>query len=400
MNFSNQNPAPSVGSLLDAHDWSFPAPIAYGPGRLSQLGEMTRTMDIRSPMIVTDRGSADLPFIGQATRSLAEAGITCRVFSEISTNPGEADVRRSVDAYRSGRHDAVIAVGGGSGMDAGKATAMMAHHDLELWQFDFESETPVLPAGHVFPKLICIPSTAGTGAETESTAMVTDPERAMKLCVWHPELKPSLALLDPKVTLALPPSLTAWTGIDALVHAVEAYCVPNFHPMCDGIALEALTLIGRYLPIAVAQPNNLLARGGMQVGACLAGIAFLKGLGLVHAISHMVGAEFNTHHGLTNAIVLPTVLRFNAPSIEDKLCAMTHALQLDADNFDAFYLWICSLLDQLDIPKSLSDVGIPVEAAGRLAEKAYKDTAVATNPRSADIQTIEKLIVAATLQGR
>ena len=217
--------------LLEAHDWSFPVPTAYGPGRLAELGEMIRGRGISNPLIVTDRGSADLPFIEQATESLLEAGINNRVFSEISTNPGETDVARSVAAYRSGGHDAVIAIGGGSGMDAGKATALMAHHDLDLWQFDFEREIPTLPAGHVFPKLICIPTTAGTGAETESTAMVTHAERGMKLCVWHPDLKPSLALLDPQITLALPSSLTAWTGIDALVHALEAYCVPSFHPM-------------------------------------------------------------------------------------------------------------------------------------------------------------------------
>lgn len=391
---------PPIESLLENHDWSFPVPVAYGPGRLNQLGQMTRAMGINNPLIVTDRGSATLPFITRATRSLVEVGISSRVFSDISPNPGEAEVRRSRDAYRSGGHDAIIAVGGGSGMDAGKATALTAYNDLDLWQFDFERDTPALPADHIFPRLICIPTTAGTGAETESTAMVTHAERGMKLCVWHQDLKPSLTLLDPEVTLALSPSLTAWTGMDAMIHAIEAYCVPDLHPMCDGIALEALALISCYLPIAVVEPDNLAARGGMQIGACLAGVSFLKGLGLVHAISHMVGAEFDTHHGLTNAIILPTVLRFNATSIGDKLCAMSRAVKLDQDNFDAFHSWICVLLDRLEIPRSLSDIGIPVDAARRLAEKAYQDTATATNPRPVDIETIERLIVEATTKGR
>lgn len=386
--------------LLEAHDWSFPVPTAYGPGRLAELGEMIRGRGISHPLIVTDRGSADLPFIEQATESLLEAGINNRVFSEISTNPGETDVARSVAAYRSGGHDAVIAIGGGSGMDAGKATALMAHHDLDLWQFDFERDIPTLPTGHVFPKLICIPTTAGTGAETESTAMVTHAERGMKLCVWHPDLKPSLALLDPEITLGLPSSLTAWTGIDAMVHAIEAYCVPNFHPMCDGAALQALELIGQWLPVVCADPGDVRARGGMQVGACLAGVAFLKGLGLVHAMSHAVGAEYETHHGLTNAVLLPAVLRFNAPAIAHKIPAMASALAIQATDFLSFYHWVCDLLDKLEIPARLCDLGVPEDAAARLAAKALSDTAASTNPRVVELAAVEAVLLDAMTVGR
>ena len=285
-------------------------------------------------------------------------------------------------------------------MDAGKATALTANNDCDVWQFDFDREVPVLPAGHVFPKLICIPSTAGTGAETESTAMITHTDRGMKLCVWHPDLKPSLTLLDPEITVGLPSALTAWTGVDAMVHAIEAYCVPDYHPMCDGIALEALELIGRWLPTAVATPGSMVARGGMQIGACLAGVSFLKGLGLVHAISHMVGAEYDTHHGLTNAVALPAVLRYNAPAIEDKLPAMSRALGLQQTDFETFHTAICELLDQLAIPVTLAELGVPVEAAGRLAEKAHQDAAAGTNPRPADVGDIERLIVEAITVGR
>ena len=285
-------------------------------------------------------------------------------------------------------------------MDAGKATALTAYHDCDLWQFDFERDLPELPADHHFPPLICIPTTAGTGAETESTAMVTHTERGLKLCVWHPELKPSLALLDPELTVGLPSSLTAWTGIDAMVHAIEAYCAPDFHPMCDGIALEALELIARYLPVAVNEPGNLTARGGMQVGACLAGVSFLKGLGLVHAISHMVGAEFDTHHGLTNAIALPAVLRFNATHIADKVPALARALGAEGGDFHAFYAIVCDLLDTLAIPRSLSEIGVPAESAAVIAEKAVLDTAAGTNPRSASIEELEQLIVEVITVGR
>jgi alcohol dehydrogenase class IV len=387
-------------NLLANHDWSFPVPIAYGPGRLGEMGERATNLGLTKPLIVTDQGSAGLPFIDTLQQALLSAGITSEVFAEVAPNPRDSDIVLARAAYWEGGHDSVIAIGGGSGMDAGKSTALTAHNECDIWQFDFDRDVPKLPADHIFPKLICIPTTAGTGAETESTAMVTHSERGMKLCVWHPELKPSLTLLDPEITLGLPASLTAWTGIDAMVHAIEAYCVPDYHPMCDGVALEALALIGRWLPSAVEEPGNLVARGGMQVGACLAGVSFLKGLGLVHAISHMVGADFDTHHGLTNAIVLPAVLKFNSPAISDKLPAMCAALGLQSVDFESFYAAICQLLDRLSVPVTLAEIGVPAEAARTLAEKAHQDAAAGTNPRPADVATIERLILEAITVGR
>jgi len=251
-----------------------------------------------------------------------------------------------------------------------------------------------------FPPLICIPTTAGTGAETEGTAMITEVERMMKFCVWHPRLKPAFALLDPEITLTLPRNLTAWTGCDAMVHAIEAYCVPAFNPLCDGIALESLRLINRWLLAAVNEPANLQARGGMLVGSCLAGISFLKGLGMVHAISHMVGAEYDTHHGLTNAIVLPSVLRFNAPAIEDRIPPMAASLGLDEKSFDAFYKAVCRILDRLDIPKSLVEIGVPPDCAAAIAAKALQDGAAATNPRQASAAEFQTVIEEALNHGR
>jgi alcohol dehydrogenase class IV len=386
--------------LISRCDWSFPVPIAYGPGRLREMGEHAAKLGLTKPLIVTDQGSAGLPFIDVLRQALLSAGIGSEVFADVAPNPRDSDIALARKAYLEGGHDSVIAIGGGSGMDAGKATALTAHNECDVWQFDYDSDVPDLPADHVFPKLICIPSTAGTGAETESTAMVTHSERGMKLCVWHPDLKPSLTLLDPEITLGLPATLTAWTGIDAMVHAIEAYCVPDYHPMCDGVALEALALIGRWLPSAVEEPGNLTARGGMQVGACLAGVSFLKGLGLVHAISHMVGADFDTHHGLTNAIVLPAVLKFNAPAIQDKLPAMCRALGLTGGDFESFYSAICQLLDRLSVPVTLAEIGVPAEAARTLAEKAHQDAAAGTNPRAADVATIERLTLEAITVGR
>jgi alcohol dehydrogenase class IV len=222
----------------------------------------------------------------------------------------------------------------------------------------------------------------------------------MKLCVWHPLLKPQLAILDPKLTLGLPANLTAWTGVDALVHALEAYCVPSIHPMCDGIALEALNLIGRWLPDAVFDSQNLNARGAMQVASCMAGVAFLKGLGLVHSISHAIGAEYDTHHGLTNAITLPAVMRFNAASIRDKCSEISKALELEGRDFDAIYDWICRLLDQLEIPKSLVEIGVEKSKVSALAKRALSDSATRTNPRKPELEELEMVLSEAISQGR
>jgi len=285
-------------------------------------------------------------------------------------------------------------------MDAGKATALLAGSRHELWEHDFEKVPPRLNPADKFPPLICIPTTSGTGAETESTAMITHLDRGMKLCVWHPLLKPQLAILDPKLTLGLPANLTAWTGVDALVHALEAYCVPSLDPMCDGIALKALTIIARWLPHVVFDSQNLNARGAMQVASCMAGVAFLKGLGLVHSISHAIGAEYNTHHGLTNAITLPAVMRFNAASIRDRCPEISQALNLEGRDFDAIHNWICQLLDQLEIPRSLADIGVDTNKVSSLAKRAFSDSATATNPRKPDLEALEIVILEAITQGR
>ena len=384
-------------SLLAPQDWSFPVPIAYGPGRLSQIAEFCRQAGMARPLVVTDRGSAGLPFLADLMGYLAADGLQAALYSEISPNPRDDEIAGGKAVFRSGDHDGIIAIGGGSGMDGGKAIALTATNDLDLWAFEFE-RTP--PEQVTFPPLITIPTTAGTGAETESTAMITDTAHGVKWCIWHAELKPALALLDPEITLGLPPHLTAWTGADAMVHAIEAYCVPGFHPLCDGLALEGLRLVARWLPVVVAEPDNLEARGGMLAGSCLAGVAFLKGLGLVHAISHMIGAEYDTQHGLTNAVLLPGVLRFNAPEIADKVPAMAQAMGLEDTGFDAVHAHICTLLDQIGIPKTLADIGVPLDCADRIATKALQDSAAGTNPKALSAEEVVTVINEALTIGR
>ena len=386
--------------MLDAQDWTFPVHIAYGVGRLQEIGALCAKAGMSRPLIITDRGSRDLPFIEGIARHLLQSGLNSDLFAEISPNPRDDEIVAGRAIYRHGNHDGIVGVGGGSGMDAAKAICLVADNDLDLWTFNFDNPSPDMSDRSAFPPLICVPTTAGTGAETESTAMITDTANKMKWCVWHPDLKPAAALLDPNLTIGLPAGLSAWTGCDAIVHAIESYCVPTFHPLCDGIALEALRLTSTWLRSAVTSPDNIEARGAMLVGSCLAGVSFLKGLGLVHAISHMIGASYDTHHGLTNAILLPAVLRFNEPAITAKVPSMADAMALDDKSFDGVYVAICNLLDDLSIPKTLTAIGVPGDCAAAMANKALQDAATSTNPRPATAAEVQAVIEDALTAGR
>ena len=386
--------------ILAPQDWGFPVPIAYGPGRIKEIGKSCESLNIKKPLIVTDRGSKDLTFISNLVQFLEKSNIASDLYYEISPNPKEDEITGGCSVFKSGNHDAIIAIGGGSAMDGGKAICLTANNDIPLWDFEWELPPAKINPGNEFPKLITIPTTAGTGAETESTAMITHIEKGMKLCIMHPELKPSLTILDPELTIELPSNLTAWTGADAMIHSIEGYCVPGFHPLCDGAALESLSLISKSLILAVEEPNNLAARGAMLVASCLGGISFIKGLGLVHAIAHMVGAEYDTHHGLTNAIILPPVLRFNLPGMDEKVRRMADAMQFEDHTTDSFISNIEGLLDRIKIPKGLNEIGVPEDCASRIAEKSMVDTAFGTNPRNANFEEVLELVKISIKQAR
>ncbi len=380
-----------MSNFLDSTDWSFPIPIHYGPGRLKELAELCKVNEINRPLIVTDSGSKNLPFIKQSQDLLNSANLKTDLFSGISPNPLDTEIQIGKAIFEDGNHDAVIAIGGGSGMDGGKAISLIANNQFSLW--DFDNDKFEVKDINKFPPLICIPTTSGTGAETESTAMVTHSDLGMKLCVWHPNQKPIAALLDPNLTLDLPPNLTAWTGVDALVHAIESYTVDSLYSVADGMALEALTLIGRYLKKTVNSPHDLEARGGMLVGSCLAGISFKKGLGLVHAISHMIGAIYDSQHGLTNAILLPPILRFNKETIKNKIKIMNFVTFSKPEGYQSFYNNICNLLDELEINKGLGSLGVTSDKVEELAIKASKDAAAKTNPREATVSQLKTIIL-------
>ncbi|MDA9666341.1 iron-containing alcohol dehydrogenase [bacterium] len=386
--------------LNDSIDWEFPIPIAYGPGRLNEIAEFCKKSEISKPLIITDKGSKELPFISRLAGLLESASIQNNLFYGISPNPRDDEINAGCNAYRRGNHDGIIAIGGGSALDGAKAIGMTVNSGVNLWDFEYRKPDPILNSLDCFPNFITIPTTAGTGAETESTAMITDTVQGMKFCLAHLGMRPSLAILDPELTVGLPANLTAWTGVDALTHALEAYLVPGLNPLCDGAALEGLKLISKWLKVAFDEPKNISARGGMLIGSCLAGVAFTKGLGLVHSISHMIGAEYNTQHGLTNAIILPAVMKFNLPYVGDKVRSISHAMDLKEASSDMIVKEIEQILDYVNIPRSLTEIGIPLECKKRIAKKAMLDSATATNPRLAQIEDIEKLTEISILAAR
>ena len=386
--------------LNESIDWEFPIPIAYGPGRINEIGGFCNKFKISNPLVVTDKGSKELPFVNRLANLLENASIKNQLFCGISPNPRDDEINAGCIAYRNGNHDGIIAIGGGSALDGAKAIGMTVNSGVSLWDFEYRKPAPTLSSLNCFPTFITIPTTAGTGAETESTAMVTDTSQGMKFCLAHLGMRPSLAILDPELTFELPANLTAWTGVDALTHALEAYIVPGLNPLCDGAALEALKLISKWLKVAFDQPENINARGGMLIGSCLAGVAFTKGLGLVHSISHMVGAEYNTQHGLTNAIILPAVMKFNLPHVGEKVRYISQAMDLKEASSSIILEDIGKILDYVEIPRSLSEIGVPLECKRRIAEKAMLDSATGTNPRVAKIDDIEELTEISILHAR
>ena len=386
--------------LNESIDWEFPIPIAYGPGRINEIGSFCNNFKISNPLVVTDEGSKELPFVNRLADLLENASIKNQLFCGISPNPRDDEINAGCIAYRKGDHDGIIAIGGGSALDGAKAIGMTVNSGVSLWDFEYRKPAPTLSSLDCFPTFITIPTTAGTGAETESTAMVTDTVQGMKFCLAHLGMRPSLAILDPELTFELPANLTAWTGVDALTHALEAYIVPGLNPLCDGAALEALKLISKWLKVAFDQPENINARGGMLIGSCLAGVAFTKGLGLVHSISHMVGAEYNTQHGLTNAIILPAVMKFNLPHVGEKVRYISQAMDLKEASSSIILEDIGKILDYVQIPRSLSEIGVPLECKRRIAEKAMLDSATGTNPRVAKIDDIEQLTEISILHAR
>jgi alcohol dehydrogenase class IV len=360
--------------------WSWPTTVLFGTGTIARLARACEAAGIRRPLVVTDPGLRQLPPLAQALAPLREAGVAFELFSAIQPNPTAANVGEGIEALRAGGHDGVVAIGGGSALDAGKAVAFMAGQTRPLSDFeDIGDHWKRADAAAVLP-VVAVPTTAGTGSEVGRAAVITDPAIGRKLIVFHPRMLPATAILDPALTTGLPPHLTAWTGMDALAHCLEAYCAPGFHPMAEGIAVEGLRLMRDALPAAVADGNDLAARGKMLAAAAMGAVAFQKGLGAIHALSHPIGARHDTHHGLTNAVVMPYVLAFNRPAIEARMGRLAAWLGLERPGFAGVMEWILELRRRLDIPHTLALQGVPRERLDELAAMAAVDPTAGGNP--------------------
>jgi alcohol dehydrogenase class IV len=374
-------------------NWSYPTEIRFGPGRIRELPQACTALGIARPLLVTDPGLADFPMIRVAVAANDKTGVPTGVFSAIRPNPGEQDIEAGIEAYRAGRHDGVIAIGGGSALDAGKAIAFMCGQSRPLCDFeDLGDNWRRARTGEIAP-VIALPTTAGTGSEVGRAAVISDPKDGVKRIIFHPRMMPGIVIADPELTIGLPPHLTAATGMDALTHCLEALCAPGFHPMADGIAGEGLRQAARWLPNAYKQGADIEARAYMLVAAAMGAVAFQKGLGGVHAISHAVGALYDTHHGLTNAVVLPYVLRFNRSAVDEKMTMLARLLDLPELGFDGVFAWILELRASLKIPHSLKELGVDGANAGRVSEMAYADPTRPGNPKPLSRADLETLFV-------
>lgn len=378
-------------------NWNYPTRIWSGPGRIGDLAEACALAGIAHPLIVTDKGLEDSGIIAKVCAVLAKAGLAYAVYAEVQGNPVGKNVDDGTALYRSGGHDGVIAVGGGSGLDVGKTIAFMSGQTRPLWDFEDVGDwwTRAEPDG--IAPVIAVPTTAGTGSEVGRASVVVKEDSHEKKIIFHPKMLPVVVIADPELTLGLPAHITAATGMDAFVHCFEAFCAPGFHPMADGIALEGMRLVKDYLPRAYADGSDIEARSRMLAAASMGATAFQKGLGAVHSISHPVGAFYNTHHGLTNAIVLPYVMLFNRPAIEEKMVELARYLGLAGIGFDAVYAWIIAFRTQLDIPGSLGEIGVPADQAETIGDHAQRDPSTGGNPRAtsaADMTAIFKSAVA------
>jgi alcohol dehydrogenase class IV len=361
-------------------DWSYPTRIAVGAGRIRELADGCHQLGMRAPLLVTDPGLAALPFVSDVKARCAEAGLRIESFSDVQGNPTRQNVEDGVEIFTAGQHDGVIAMGGGSALDAGKAIAFLSGQQRSLWDFEDLDDNWSRAREDGIAPIIAIPTTAGTGSEVGRVSVITDTADKRKRLIFHPRILPSFVILDAELTLTLPAHLTAATGMDALSHNLEAYCSPRFHPMADGIAQEGIRRIVQYLPRAVADGNDLKARTQLLVASTMGATAFQKGLGAMHALAHPLGARYNAHHGLLNAILMPYVLQANRSAIAGKLTDLARALDIANPSFDAFFERVMALREQIKIPERLLDIGIDAAESALIGELAVVDPPAATNP--------------------
>jgi alcohol dehydrogenase class IV len=380
-------------------NWNYPTSMRFGVGRIKELPDACKQLGFKKPLLVTDPGLAKLPMIQEALASLKAAGLQAGLFADIKGNPVSKNVEDGLKVFRDGGYDGIIAFGGGSALDAAKAIALMAGQKRPMWDFEDVGDnwTRVDPNGIV--ATIAVPTTSGTGSEVGRASVITNEATHTKKIIFHPKMLPSIVISDPALTVGLPPHVTAATGMDALAHCLEAYCAPGFHPMADGIAVEGMRLVKVSLTTAVKDGKNLVARANMMVAASMGATAFQKGLGAIHSLSYPVGAVYDTHHGLTNAVVMPYVLEFNREAIEEKMVRLAAWLGLPNPSFKSVMSWVIALRKEIGIPHTLKDIGVGSERIDELSEMAAVDPTAGSNPVPAGAPEMKKMFIA-SIEGR
>ena len=358
-------------------NWNYPTNIWFGEKRINEIQQACENLNIQKPLIVTDPGILKTNIIEKINNSLKSKA---NIFSDVQSNPTGKNVELGVSYFNSNFHDGVIAVGGGSGMDVGKGVAFMAGQERPLWDFEDIGDYWTRANTEVIKPIIAVPTTAGTGSETGRAGVYTNEETHEKKIIFHPKMLPSIVILDPELTVPLPQSLTAYTGMDALAHCLEAYCSNFYHPLSQGIALEGMSLVKHYLIKAFEDGSNLEARGNMLTASSMGSIAFQKGLGAIHSLSHPVGAIYNTHHGLTNAVFMPYVLKKNKKAIEGKIVSLSRYLNLDDQTFEGFMNWILGLRKKLLIPHTLKELIDDDTKFSEMSKMAKDDPSTGGNP--------------------
>ncbi len=360
-------------------NWSYPTAMRFGAGRISEIAEACAAAGITKPLLVTDKGLADMDITTRTLDLLEAAGLGRAMFSDVDPNPNEKNVADGLKIYRDGGFDGVVAFGGGSGLDLGKTLAFMAGQTRPLWDFEDVGDwwTRANPDG-IHP-IVAVPTTAGTGSEVGRAGVITNSETHEKKIIFHPKMLPAVVICDPELTVGMPKFITAGTGLDAFAHCVEAFCSPHYHPMSQGMALEGMRLVKDYLPRAYADGSDLEARAHMMSAAAMGATAFQKGLGAIHALSHPIGAHHHTHHGTTNAVCMPAVLQFNRPKAEGVLTQAAAYLGIDG-GFDGFCAYVDGLNDALGIPKTLTGLGVSNPDIDTLVRDALNDPSTGGNP--------------------
>lgn len=372
-------------------NWSYPTAIKLGAGRISELADACRSLGITRPLLVTDRGLANMAITQNALDIVDVAGLGRAMFADVDPNPNEINLDAGVKAYRDGGHDGIIAFGGGSGLDLGKCVAFMAAQTRPVWDFEDVGDWWTRANSYGIAPIVAVPTTAGTGSEVGRASVITNSKSHVKKIIFHPKFLPGVVISDPELTVGMPKAITAGTGMDAFAHCLEAYSSPFYHPMSQGIALEGMRLVKDYLPRAYKDGFDLEARANMMSAAAMGAVAFQKGLGAIHALSHPIGAVYNTHHGTTNAVVMPAVLRFNRVSIEETLSRAAAYLGISG-GFDGIYDYVLSLRDELAIPDTLSALGVGSDRIDELAALAIEDPSAGSNPVKLTLEGARQLL--------